>query len=261
MNLPDGFTLHLITPPGMAADAGRFGLTLAHMAYRVGGGPHLFCSQHPFSQRGGLMVMDHQGFDGRGSPEELCKEILRECAGRGFTGVFCDFEGPAWPVLRKAVDSLVPVMKQRGWRLYVPETYAGPGADGPCVVIPTAISGGSLRQRLTEAAEKYGPERLALGLERTAEDFTLPASHGSGRPLSREALKTLLVERSPAVYFSDELCAHYFTYMRPSGDAHFILYDDASSMVKKLHVANTLGIREAFLPYAQNDDLLQTLLK
>lgn len=261
MNLPQDFTLHLMAPPDQAAQAGGFSLPIAHMAYRVGGGPHLFCSQRPFAHRGGIMVLECQGFDGRGNPEELCREIMQECAGRGFSGVFCDFEGPLYPVLARAVERLAPLFAQRNWQLYLPEEYALRAPQTAKAVIPTALSGGSLRQRLTEAVERFGPQRVALGLERVAEDFTLPAASGSGRPLSRQDLQLLLQERCPAVYFSDELCAHYFTYMIRGQDAHFILYDDISSLLRKIRVAAGLGISQGFLPYAQADDLLPQLLE
>lgn len=261
MNLPEDFVLHLMAPPDQAAEAGRFSLPVSHMAYRIGGGPHLFCAQRPFAHRGGVMVIDHCGFDGRGSPEELCREIIQECIGREFSGVFCDFEGPVLPVLARALERLAAPFAQRGWTLYLPETYAAHAAKTARVVIPTALSGGSLRQRLSEAVEQFGADRVVLGLERVCEDFRLPAAQGTGEPLSRQDLAQLLRDRSPAVYFSDELCAHYFTYMLRNQEAHFILYDDVASLLKKLRIASALGIREGFLPYAQADDLLPQLLE
>ena len=68
-------------------------------------------------------------------------------------------------------------------------------------------------------------------------------------------------ERQPSVFFSDELCAHYFTFMSRQNGAHFILFDDLSSVRKKLHVARSLGISDALLPYAPFRDLLSGLLR
>lgn len=260
MNLPQGFTLYLMVAPGEAAEAAQYALPLAHMAYRVGGGPHLFRTQLQVPLRGGVLALDHRGFDGRGAPEPLCREIAQECTARGFRGIFCDFEGSPLPILQKAVQTLAATAQKRGWSLYLPENYASECPGGAKVVIPTALSGGSLRQRLSEAVSAYGADRVVLGLDRVAEDFTLPAASGSGRPLSQEELARLIRERGPWVYFSDELCAHYFTYMRPGENAHFILYDDAASLFKKLRVANALGIREAFLPYGTCKSLLPELL-
>lgn len=256
MELLEGCTVYLMVTPSQAVEAGAHGLPLAHMAYRVGGGPHLFCSQHPFSQRGGVMVLDHVGFDGQGAPEELCREIMGECSARSFTGLFCDFEGPPFGVLTKAVQNLGPMLARQSRTLYLPEDYAENAPKEARVVVSSALTGGSLKRKLTEAAQRFGAGRLALALERVAQDVALPAGQGQARALEREELSRLLRERSPAVYFSDELCAHYFTYMKPDGGAHYILYDDASSLRKKLRLAAALGIREAFLLYTQAAGLL-----
>ena len=259
MELPGNVRLYLMTPPEQPARAQQYGLTPAHMAYRVGGGPHLFRSQSPVSIRGGIMVVDHQGYDGRGNPESFCQEVVRECSARSFQGVFFDFEGAPIPVLRRAVEHLAPIFQRRRWSLYVPESYAL-SASAVKIVIPTALSGGSLKQRLSQAVQTYGVDHIVLGLEWVAEDFMLPAMSGSGKVLTREELDRLLGQRSPAVYFSDELCAHYFTYMHTGQSAPFVLYDDASSMTKKLYVASALGIREGFLPEPQRESFLQELL-
>lgn len=259
MELPQSCKLYFMAQPEHSAKAAQYGLTAAHLAYRVGNGPHLFRTQSPVIPRHGVMVLDHSGFDGRGNPDVFCQEVIRECGARGFSGVFCDFEGIPSPPLKRALDILAPAFQRRHWFLYVPESYAI-SAPAVKVVIPTALSGGSLRQRLADAAVAYGAEHVVLGLEWVVEDFTLPALDGAGTHLTREELERLLVERAPAVYFDRELCAHYFTYMNTGQSAHFILYDDASSMAKKLYIAAELGIREAFLPDPQSDSLLRALL-
>ena len=77
--------LLLTAPPDQCRAALRFGLPVAHVAYRVGGGPHLFRASIPVSVRGGLMVIDNTGFDGRGEAGPFCQEVLRECMARGMT--------------------------------------------------------------------------------------------------------------------------------------------------------------------------------
>ena len=91
-----------------------------------------------------------------------------------------------------------------------------------------------IRERAEKAAAQYGAGRVALAVERVAADFFLPAPSGQGHPLSQEELKALMDEREPAVFFSNELCAHYFTYMNRQNGAHFVLFDDAASIRKKL---------------------------
>ena len=250
--------LILAAPPEDVTAAQAHGLTLAHMAYRVGGGPHLFRSSQPNPPRGGLMYIDDGGFDGRGTPDAFCQEVVRECAARGFGGVVCAFDRKL-PLLSAVVEQLGPMLVRQGRSFYVSEPYGRCTATGR-VLIPTALSGGSLRQRLGEAAERYGAGRVALAVERTAADFFLPSPDGQGRPLTREELKARLEERSPSVFFSDELCARYFTYMNRQSGAHFVLFDDAGSIRKKLRLAEVLGIDRALLCWPEVSDLMGDIL-
>ena len=189
--------LLLTAPPDQCRAALRFGLPVAHVAYRVGGGPHLFRASIPVSVRGGLMVIDNTGFDGRGEAGPFCQEVLRECMARGYDGILCDFEGHPLQVLAQAVRTLGELTKKRGWPLYVTEAYA-PFSDSAIALIPSALSGGSLQQRLQEAVERFGAARVALAVERVAEDFFLPSPTGQGMPLTREELRQRLEERAPA---------------------------------------------------------------
>ena len=252
--------LIFLTPPALERSAREQNLPAAHLAYRVGGGPHLFRASIPVSVRGGLMVIDNTGFDGRGEAGPFCQEVLRECMARGYDGILCDFEGHPLQVLAQAVRTLGELTKKRGWPLYVTEAYA-PFSDSAIALIPSALSGGSLQQRLQEAVERFGAARVALAVERVAEDFFLPSTTGQGMPLTRQELRQRLEERAPSVFFSSELCAHYFTYMSRQNGAHFVLFDDAGSIRKKLQVARNLGISSAVLAYPQVDDLLPELLK
>ena len=237
--------LLLTATPDQCRAALRFGLPVAHVAYRVGGGPHLFRASIPVSVRGGLMVIDNTGFDGRGEAGPFCQEVLRECMARGYDGILCDFEGHPLQVLAQAVRTLGELTKKRGWPLYVTEAYA-PFSDSAIALCLSDI----LPER-----------RVALAVERVAEDFFLPSPTGQGMPLTREELRQRLEERAPSVFFSSELCAHYFTYMSRQNGAHFVLFDDAGSIRKKLQVARNLGISSAVLAYPQVDDLLPELLK
>lgn len=251
--------LILTTPPDRLARARQTGLTLGHMAYRIGRGPHLYRAGDPTPLRGGLMVVDGQGFDGQGDPGALCQQLLRECSARSFSGIICDFEGPPVPMLERMLPRLEEAAARRGLALYVPESY-GRRTGRARVLISSALSGGSLTGRLEEAAQTFGGwERLALGLERVAEDFLLPSPTGCGQPLSREKLTQLMGERSPSVFFSNQLCARYFTYMGRDGSAHFVLFDDGATLRKKLQLAHRLGIRKAVVALPEVDDVLSQL--
>ena len=251
--------LTLIAAPAQDRAAQESGLPVAHLAYRAGGGPHLFRANLPVAARGGLLALDCEGFDGRGEPSAFCQEILRECAARGFHGVYCAFEGRPFPVLQRAVAEL--------------GSSGPPGLAPLCArVLQRRVGHGPgpyphrhLR-RLAGAASDRGGRAVRSGaavllLERVAEDFFLPSPTGQGVPLSRDALRQKREEHGASVFFSHELCAHYFTYMSGENGAHFVLFDDAGSIRKKCQAAVRLGIGEAFLPYSQAEDLLPALLE
>lgn len=250
--------LILAAKPGEVTSAGAWGQPLAHLAYRVGGGPHLFRANGPVTPQGGMMVIDDSGFSGGGEPEGFCNEVLRECAARRFTGVVCRFLARPAPVLTQAVGKLGELCRGRGLEFMVSEPY-GSAVPGAGVLISTALSGGSLQGRLEAAGESFGPGRLAVWVERTAEDFLLPSPGGAGAPLSVEELERRRAEHGSDVFFSGELCAHYFTY-RAGEKGHFVLFDDAGSIRKKLRLAAGLGIKTAFLPYEATGDLMGELL-
>ena len=250
--------LILAVPPERLTAAGAWGRPLAHLAYRVGGGPHLFRANVPVTPREGLMVIDDAHFQETGEAEPFCNEVLRECAARRFTGVVCRFQGRPVPALAEIAGQLGQLCRGRGLSFYVSEAY-GAAAPGAQVLIPTALSGGSFQTRLEEAQGRFGPGRVALWVERAAEDFPLPSPSGAGAPLTADELNRRRAEHGPNVFFSSELCAHYFTYM--AGEkGHFVLFDDAGSIRKKLHIASCLGIKTAFLPYLATEDLLAELL-
>ncbi|MCI2105193.1 MAG: hypothetical protein LKK00_00520 [Intestinimonas sp.] len=243
--------------PSDETSARGTGRKLAHMAYRVGAGARLLRAGSP--GRNGLLFLNDGDFDGRGDPTALSREIIRECAARSYNGAVFDFSRRV-PTLSRAVNLLSGAFRERGWSLYVTEPYAREAA-GAKVLIPTAVSGGSLHQRFTEAVEQYGAERVAVAAERVAEDFSLPAPNGQGTAMTQEQLRARMEQRSPSVFFSDMLCAHYFTYMDRKTGAHFILFDTADSLKKKIQVAREVGISDVMLPYPEVADLLPDLLE
>ena len=171
--------LLMALPAGMSAEGDQYGLTRAHMAYRVGPGPRLLGTRLPVGLRGGVMQLDCAGFDGNGDPVDCCRQILGECRRRGFRGIVCDFEGPPSDCLMKLVKILDRNCAAQGWALYVPESYA-PSAPTGRVLISSVLTHGTLERRLSAAAERYGKERTVLAVEWVREDFPLPAGGREG---------------------------------------------------------------------------------
>ena len=102
-----------------------------------------------------------------------------------------------------------------------------------------------------ESLERFGESRVALALEKRAEDFYLPSPTGSGQPLNEQELEALRERLRPSVFFSGELCARYFTYMSRDNGAHFVLFDDGDTLARKLDVARGLNIRTFLAPWAE----------
>lgn len=257
--MPEETRLILTAPPATVQVASSYGLPIGHMAYRIGPGGNLLRANIPINLRGGLMLVDGSGFNGRADVNSFCQQVIRECTARSFDGVILDFEGQPHPLLSQIVNKLGVLLTRRNWPLYVTEEHAG-FSDQARVIIPSALSGGSLNKRLSDAIQRYGAHRVALGIQRTAEDFTLPAPTGSGTPLSREELSRRIQSRGASIFFSDELCAHYFTYMSRQNGAHFVLFDNAGSIRKKIQIARKLGLCACILAWPEVDDILSQIL-
>ena len=83
---------------------------------------------------------------------------------------------------------------------------------------------------------------------------------GRGRPISQETLDRLIQRMHPSLFFSQDLCAHYFTYMSRETGAHFVLFDDGESLAKKRAIAQEVGITRFFLLYPETEEFLPQLL-
>ena len=64
----------------------------------------------------------------------------------------------------------------------------------------------------------------------------------------------LLEQEQPAVFFSEDLCARYFTYRREN-ETRFVLFDDAETISRKLRLGAELGFSAAFLLWAEIRDI------
>ncbi|MDR0380508.1 MAG: hypothetical protein LBH86_00730 [Oscillospiraceae bacterium] len=243
--------------PADVRAASALGGRVAHLAYEVDPARALIRRRADLSARGGLMVLSDQ----TGAPAErdeaadvgaLCQMIVRICAEHDFEGVVADFETPAHGRLEQLVAECAPILEAKGLALYVSAEYAH--CARTCrVVFPCAPVSGSVRECLAAARERYEGRRLAPEWQRLACDIALPKGAGRGAPLTPQALAQRMAGRQ--VFFSQELCAHYFTYKSASGETHFVLYDDGQSLLKKLRLAAGFGIGEGFFLYPEVAEL------
>lgn len=244
--------IYLVVTPQEYREAAGPGRSFAHAAYRIGTESSLLRRQLLVQTRGGILtVTDHEA-PPLPNPESLAEAVLRECGRRHYEGSLLDFEAP----YRQDLAQLVRMLSKKIGGLYVPERYAA-DAPGAAALICTAISGGSFSQYLQDCMRKYRG-RIALDVQRLRMDFTLPAKTGTGNLLTARQLQSLMQQECPAVFFSPDLCARYFTYIR-DGQAHFVLFDDADTLKRKLRFGASLGISSAFLLWSEVQDLSGTL--
>jgi len=248
-----------VTPPFVSA-ALRHHRRLAHVAYRIGENGRLQRSASLYATTPGslLSLSDAHGacvMSARTEP--LCRDILRECCERSFAGVLGDFESPPSGQSVSFCNTLGPLLRKNSRCLYLPERWAM-HVPSSVALICTALSGGTYRQKLKESAGRFPADRLALDVERVTMDFTLPSPDGQGCPLTPAAFADLRRQLSPAVYYSKDLAARYFTYTR-SGETHFVLFDDEGTIREKIRIGAQMGYRAAFLMYPEVEDLLPRL--
>lgn len=249
-------SVYLAVTPSDLSGCQSLRTPLCHIAYAVGDGGQLMGRGLPRGIQGGLMGLSDRCAGSLPEPHALCQSILNVCAARRFGGVLADFEREAEPSRLAFLSRLGATLRQTGKRLFVPEAFAVPEAF---VLIGTALSGGTLRERLSDAAARYGAQRIALDCQRLAVDITLPCRSGDGTPLTREELAALRERSGSAVFFSDELCANYFSYF-DRAQAHFVLFDTAETLRRKVQLGRERGIGDAFFMFPEVDDLLPGLL-
>lgn len=234
------------------------GLDVARMIYRIGRGYHLYKAHAANHVKGGLMVLDTDGYTGGGPASALVGEILFECDKRGYNGIVLDIGRSPVSMLQYLTAYLASETQKRSLRFFVPESLHSAG-ENAVVLIPTALSGGTLTGHIGEAADKYGISRIALEIERVRMDFTLPAANGSGKELSAYELDALIEQHKTQSFFSKDLYAYYFNYRDKKG-THFVLYDNGASIKRKLQAAGSAGVENAFLFYPHVADIIDKII-
>ncbi|MEE3394667.1 MAG: hypothetical protein VZQ97_01920 [Candidatus Onthomonas sp.] len=253
--MPSFASFHCIVSPADLPQLRSYPLIPVLYAYQVGAGPKLLRSCGPTTLRGGLLGASLGDASPAGDPSQFCRQAVLECQSRGAAGIFADWDRFSRSLFQ-FTRTLGHSLERAGLILTVPEAYAGV-TEKARVLISSALSGGTLEVRLSEALERHGPDRTVLALQRMREDFRLPSPSGRGKLLSREELSALCARR-PAVYWSSELCARYFTYRAGDG-VHFVLFDDGASLQKKLELAHRLGIRHVCAAWSEISDCVGAL--
>lgn len=245
--------LYLAVTPDRLDQALALTPHIAHIAYRVSEDGALLQRPLPASLRGGIMVLQCPSAVPAHRAEPLAREVLHTCICRNFSGIL--LTAPSAADISSAARWLQQLARQHHRCLYVPESCAQSVPEAT-VLLCTALSGGSLQQRLTQAVQQYAAQRIALDLQRLMMSFPLPCPSGEGHPLSLKDLRQQ--QQGHSVYYCDALCAHYFTQQH-GGQPRFVLYDDANTLLRKMELAEKLGISQAFISWPETADLLPQL--
>lgn len=230
----------------------------AHMAYGLGHTQYrLQTDRLPLSTRRGLLVLRDQTVPKQGDFNLLVRQLLQECSRRAYAGVIADFEHAPTKDRLTVLLTLLPALTRMGLPLAVPESYGPHMPDNAKILVSSAISGGSITERLGSAVQTW-PGRVWLELRRLMMDFTLPCPSGEGTALTKAELDGLQAAHPGISFFSSELGCHYFTYQE-GPQAHFVLFDTANSLHHKLVLAQSMGIDTAVLLYPETADILSDL--
>ena len=250
--------VYLSVVPGELQEASKYGRSFAHVAYRIGPGSTLLRQNLLLQTRGGLLSISDREAPPIEEPDALCAAVLRECSRRSYGGAVLDFEDAPRRDRIVFAERLERALTTSRRALYVPENYL-PSPKTAVPLICTAMSGGTFTERLQEAIRaRGGAGRLALDIQRLRMDFRLPARSGEGTPLSGKALEQLMAREAPAVFFSRDLCARYFTYTE-KGETHFVLFDDADTLNQKLKTGAKMGFAAAFFMWPEVRDIAEKL--
>jgi len=242
-------TFYLLAAPEQLPQLRRWNAFPALFSCRLSESGTLLHLPDALPAAGGVLVLSDCSQPLRPCAPRLCPELLRTCLRQGARGLLLDFDARD-EAHGAIVSTLAPLLAGRGITLFVPEYYA-PAAPSARVLISSALSGGTLEQRLEEALVRFGADRTVLALEKAAEDFPLPAPDGCGTPLTDLQLRQMLERLRPAVWFSTPLCARYFTYLTAAGAVRFVLFDDDDTLRRKVETARRLGICRFLLPWAE----------
>lgn len=164
--------------------------------------------------------------------------LASECRRRSCSALLSEGGSPSALEALRFCDALL----RRGIAPILPEESWVPGCGG-ALLISSAVSGGTLEERLCQALAKC-PD-LALDLEKLCHRFPLPCPDGQGERISGEELDRLL-RRGAAVQFSRDLMCKAFP-LEDGDKSQFILFDDRETLAEKVRLAETLGVRRGFL--------------
>lgn len=187
--------------------------------------------------KGHILALDSTTSQPEGDPQRVCDTLLEECHRKGYHGIATFFPYTPHPSPLKQLTSLLDQRsKKEGLSYYTTEEYAS-FTQYAYLFLSTALSGGTLEGRFSQAIQRYTPSRIIMDLEPMGEDFLLPSPKGTGDKKTLEEIHAQIARDHPSVFFSRELCAKYFTHQNRENSMRFLLFDDQSTLKEKMLLA------------------------
>ena len=199
------FLTMLAIAAGEAEVLSALNVTPVWMCYQAGNGPRLWRGAPPSRIHGGVLMASDVRLSQLGSPALFCRQAVRECRARGASGFWANWSREPTEDMEGFTSALGAALWEQKLDFFVQEPY-GECCPTAHVLISSALSGGTLRQRLGEAMERFGADRVVLAVERMREDFPLPAPEGQGKRLSHDELDRLM-QLQPRLQYASEFCS------------------------------------------------------
>ena len=243
--MPDIPSLLLAADPGCTPPPLPVPVERVHTGYALGSAGTLLRSPAEGRWQGGYLMVNGRTEALCGALSRLCRQIGEEAHRRAASGVVVNWDRS--PAGVELVRGLEEELTRAGRSVWVPEEY-GDVTGQARILISSQLSGGTLRDRLQAARVRWG-ERAALAVECVPWRFPLPCRPGEEQPLTGAELERML-ERQHRVWFSESLCAQYFTCLANRRLA-LVLFDDGVSLRRKLELAAQVGISGAVLSWEE----------
>ncbi len=245
----------LACPPSARDKAMRYSSSPAYIGYELTAHGRLVRRGIPQNLRMGYMVLCSAPACS-GDPSLAAQEVLREINTRHYSGLIADFEDEQNAFLTR---TLFNVRKSSATEIYAPESYAEK-VPNSTTLASSFVMGGSLENLLENISQRVSG-KLALQIVRQSEDYELPYTIGAYRHLEWKEREDLMIATRSQSFYSNQLCTYYFTYLDGEHKAHFVLYDTAASLKRKIGIADKLGIQSVLLTLPEVEELLPEILE
>lgn len=224
-------------------------LTCLHLCSSLTPSGSFSALRHPLTTSGDWLGILDQGGTVR-SPEAFAASACSLAQSRSCQGILAEF---ARPTLSDTVAALDQYASRLHLSCIVPLSQQE-HAPNSLYLVDTAISGGSLKRRLSHLIEQLGTQRLVIQLVRSCAAFPIPSADADGIPLRPSDIDVLCQTYGAVPFFSHELCAKYFTYT-DDGQPHFVLFDDRETLHAKRELLDSLGLTRQILAFSDAAEL------